>query len=338
MYANFYHGVENFSPKIQSSYFVTSTPHVFQQYKCIFGLTGSIGGPAEKEYLSEVFQAKVFSVPTFLDTCTQAESHKQECQGVDVFSTVEEQTRAIIKTCNEKHKDVPILVICATPPEATLLFTTLKGKLDEPDALQLFLEVDENGRRGNHQVWDKIVSKATEQLSSNHYRITITDYFGGRGVDYRITDERVDENGGFLIVVTAVPDSEREWVQWKGRTARQDHKGQYNAFLVNTQAPLKDNWTEICEIQPPLVGEKLMEKLLTLRDGEIKVKLTAHKQGLKDGMRANALCDNFYRTYTDPLDTWPPTPKHKMLRDFFDKHGSSPTEAVVREFSSSVGL
>ena len=41
------------NPVWQSHYFVTCTPHIFRQYDCIFGLTGSVGGQAEKDYLLE---------------------------------------------------------------------------------------------------------------------------------------------------------------------------------------------------------------------------------------------------------------------------------------------
>ena len=56
--------------------------------------------------------------------------------------------------------------------------------------------------------------------------VTVTDYFGGRGVDYKVKDKQIDKNGGLLVIVTSIPNT-REWIQWKGRTARQDKKGQY---------------------------------------------------------------------------------------------------------------
>ena len=43
-------------------------------------------------------------------------------------------------------------------------------------------------------------------------------------------DEQADKDGGMLVIATSVPD-EREWTQWKGRTARQDKSGQYMVIL-----------------------------------------------------------------------------------------------------------
>merc|ERR1719253_2592329 len=69
---------------------------------------------------------------------------------------------------------------------------------------------------------------------SKHWRVTVTTAVGARGQDYHISDELVDEKGGFLLVLEYVPDSEREWIQFLGRTARHDHPGQY-AVVLNSE-------------------------------------------------------------------------------------------------------
>jgi len=67
-YLNF----RDFSRKaqVQSSYFVTCTPHVFNQYEILVGFTGSVGGTAERKYLKDTYKAEIIRVPKFLDTCT----------------------------------------------------------------------------------------------------------------------------------------------------------------------------------------------------------------------------------------------------------------------------
>lgn len=54
---------------------------------------------------------------------------------------------------------------------------------------------------------------------------------GGRGHDYRVVDPGIDDRGGLLLILTWVPWSEREWIQFLGRTGRQDHAGQFAVFL-----------------------------------------------------------------------------------------------------------
>ena len=59
-------GVEPFSETRHAS---VCTPYVFNKYKGIFGLTGSVGGKAELSYLTKTYHAVKFDVPRFLDTC-----------------------------------------------------------------------------------------------------------------------------------------------------------------------------------------------------------------------------------------------------------------------------
>ena len=66
--------------------------------------------------------------------------------------------------------------------------------------------------------------------SGRYCRVTVTDYFGGRGHDYKCKDPTAEQKGGMLVIATSIPD-EREWIQWKGRTARQDYRGQYKVIL-----------------------------------------------------------------------------------------------------------
>lgn len=65
--------------------------------------------------------------------------------------------------------------------------------------------------------------------------MTVTDRFGGRGHDYQVMDKAANANGGMIVIATSVPD-EREWIQWRGRTARQDRPGQFH-IVLNREAP-----------------------------------------------------------------------------------------------------
>ena len=52
-------------------------------------------------------------------------------------------------------------------------------------------------------------------------------------------DKEANANGGMLVIATSVPD-EREWIQWRGRTARQDRPGQFHVVLSRQAPPLVD--------------------------------------------------------------------------------------------------
>jgi hypothetical protein len=79
--------------------------------------------------------------------------------------------------------------------------------------------------------WPQLVDKATE-FSGGRYPITLVSKWGARGLDFRCFSSRVNRNGGIMLVSTAVC-AEREWIQWIGRTARQDNPGQYAVYLAN---------------------------------------------------------------------------------------------------------
>ena len=89
--------------------------------------------------------------------------------------------------------------------------------------VQRLSEFDGSGRSLRAE-WQTIIDDATKRLGGtedSRCRVTVTDKFGGRGHDFQVVDKEANANGGMLVIATSIPD-EREWIQWKGRTARQD--------------------------------------------------------------------------------------------------------------------
>ena len=58
--------IEPFKDTFRSS---LCTPYMYNKYCCIFGLTGSVGGEAERAYIQKTYQAIPYEVPQFLHTC-----------------------------------------------------------------------------------------------------------------------------------------------------------------------------------------------------------------------------------------------------------------------------
>jgi len=69
----------------------------------------------------------------------------------------------------------------------------------------------------------RIISSATDKVVGNSRTairmITVTDPFGGRGHDFDVTEDAVNDEHGMLVIATSIAGS-RDWTQWKGRTAR----------------------------------------------------------------------------------------------------------------------
>jgi preprotein translocase subunit SecA len=58
-------------------------------------------------------------------------------------------------------------------------------------------------------------------------KITIMTESFSRGTDFKIFDKRIDEKGGLHIIQTFISTDLSEYIQARGRTARQGNKGSY---------------------------------------------------------------------------------------------------------------
>jgi len=280
-------------------------------YSCIFGLTGSLGRSAEKGYLAEHYEAVSFNVPYFLDTCRvdgkaiQGKKVPVHINKSDPLTTQEAQDSAVIELAVVKCQEVPVLVITKDSEGVRSLAAQLRSRLMElygppPGAGEgeegaeaegggssnssNVIELLHNPR--NPKEFVELVDRATEPVHSGHgdegpvdgtkqvWRITLTTAEGGRGHDYRVVDPAIDEKGGLLLILTFVPWSEREWIQFIGRTGRQDHAGQYAVFLntkdEEVQAATKDKGPQETLIDTILRhGDEQTERMLQGTKNEI---------------------------------------------------------------------
>ena len=111
------------------------------------------------------------------------------------------------------------------------------------EEIQLFCESNpKTGMIYPKEKWEEIIKDGTRPIrpkqgdsdsDSQRFRVTVTDMWGGRGHDFMMKDPDANRKGGGLVVIaTSIPyEGTREWIQWVGRTARQDKPGQYYAVL-----------------------------------------------------------------------------------------------------------
>ena len=215
-------------PETQSRHSCVCTPYMFNKYQAIFGLTGSVGGKAELNYLRKTYQAVKFDVPRFLDTCIGDARKEVTNHGVEIVDGEKAQAARVVEIAKEFFRRVPVLVIASSTDQLDRLVAALQEAGDIPsDEVQRFAQFDQEGKSLASE-WQTIIDDATRRLGGaedNRCRVTVTDRFGGRGHDFQVVDREANANGGMLVVATSMPD-EREWIQWKGRTARQDRPGQ----------------------------------------------------------------------------------------------------------------
>ena len=169
--------------------FQVCTPYIFNKYKGIFGLTGSVGGKAELGYLTKTYKAIKFDVPRFLDTCQGNARKVVHNHGVELVETEAAQVSRVVAIAKKFFRKVPVLIIAASVEELTKLVEALKADGGiPPDEIQRFSEFDSKGKTLKDE-WQTIIDDATKRLGSvddNRCRVTVTDSFGGRGHDFQV--------------------------------------------------------------------------------------------------------------------------------------------------------
>ena len=144
--------------------------------------------------------------------------------------------------------------------------------------------------------------------------MTVTDKFGGRGHDYQVIDEMSNENGGMLVIATMIPD-EREWIQWKGRTARQDRPGQFFVVLNLQDEILKKRPRIATALQRRSAAvaegtsaddERALEALLEAAGDGIGEQLAGFAVEQARGKRLNEATERYYHEHPRAFDDdWP---------------------------------
>jgi len=291
---------------------ILSRLQCFMSYSCIFGLTGSLGQQAEKNYLLEHYEAVTFNVPFFLDTCraegakgVQGKRALQQVGQREPLPGPGEQEDAVLELAAQKCAEVPVLIVVKDSAAVVRLANRLPKKLGE-----LYDQSYDTGDTGatirllhnpkKPGEFVELVDRSTEALDGHGenagdigrarqaWRITLTTAEGGRGHDYRVVDPAIDKAGGLLLILTWVPWSEREWIQFLGRTGRQDHAGQY-AVLLDAQ----DDVVKAAG-KKRRADESFAEAILRHGDAETAQLLQATKETIAKGKLMHRLSSRYW--------------------------------------------
>eukprot|EP00929_Paragymnodinium_shiwhaense_P063269 TRINITY_DN3161_c0_g1_i1.p1 TRINITY_DN3161_c0_g1~~TRINITY_DN3161_c0_g1_i1.p1 ORF type:complete len:1982 (+),score=496.58 TRINITY_DN3161_c0_g1_i1:40-5946(+) len=327
--------------------------HCFTSYSCILGLTGSLGQMAEQDFLSTHYNAVVFNVPYFLDTCRRADGSEQGKPVVkslnrgDIIQPNEEmQIQAVVNMAAAKCKDVPVLIIAKDQSRLEDVTQRLRDRLGEDVGSVNDASVGGGDRvlkllqdPGNPERFVKLVDTATQpwappgghpKKGEKMWRISVTTAEGGRGHDYRVVDPAVDEKGGFLLILMWVSWSQREWVQFLGRTARQDHMGQMAVFL-NGQSQ------EVFEVENSGVdvknGDQVVQAILAAGDEKMKAKCDKVGNHIERGTLMHKQTAMYWKQYNsdESTSTMQENVWRKLCRDYLLDDWS--TAAIKRDFN-----
>jgi len=166
-------------------------------------------------------------------------------------------------------------------------------------------ERDEDGKLLDWN-WKTVIEDTTKRTGTGdaaHFHITVTDVFGGRGHDFNCNDEFANTNGGMLVIATSIPDT-REWIQWKGRTARQDRPGQFYVVMSQQDAMFVDHPTLAADLNGKSDDEKI-EHILQLQDQGINDTLSHYEKEQAKGAWLNEMCDRYFTSHQRSTAEWP---------------------------------
>jgi hypothetical protein len=169
-------------------------------------------------------------------------------QGCHIASTHQDHFESLCSHAIEKSegdRQVPVLVLVKEERHCAELKSHIErklsalGKSSTDNKCQVIHRTlaETKPEKFERRVQESTTKRTIDDAGEKDHRITISTPYGGRGVDYRVVDDVVDQNGGLLVIIGYLPPSERDHVQFLGRTGRQDKYGQYTYILNRSDYP-----------------------------------------------------------------------------------------------------
>jgi len=248
------------------------------------------------------------------------------------------QIRKVVNLAVQKCNSVPVLIIAKDQAVVETVARKIRRKLGEhkggKEAEERVIRLLE--RPGEPQRFVKLVDAATQPWETDpatgenkSWRVTVTTAEGGRGHDYRVVDPAVDEKGGMLLILMWVSWSQREWVQFIGRTGRQDHAGQIAVYLNGQSQDILDMQTQGVDLSD---GGKVIETILQAGDEKMKLKFDKVGTQISRGTLMHTLAAKYWKQTktvqsTNPHQeiTW-----RKLCREYL--HSSRTEGSIAAEF------
>lgn len=182
--------------------------HYFKRYLSrngIFGVSGTLGGKADQDFLAKYYEAKSYTVP--------AHRHKRvvELPVIQVKGGTHQWIQTICETSwKVAERGQVVLVICE----------------DVKTADELHVKIQDGGRFKADQITMYTISEKhdIEKQTFCAGRVIIATNLAGRGTDIKV-DENVNNCGGLFILLTHFPHNRRVEKQIFGRTSRKGNPG-----------------------------------------------------------------------------------------------------------------
>jgi hypothetical protein len=178
-----------------------------KQYRSVYGLTGTLGSPVEREFLKSTFAVDYVTIPTARRSQLKQLRTLVANDEVKWLDDLADETRQIVR-----GEGRSILLICESINDVE----KVKKKVQDSgacncDDIITYTRAYEAFEYGGHQ-----------ELPCG--KVLIATNLAGRGTDIKIAEELL-EKGGLHVCLTYLPSSIRIEQQAFGRTARKGQKG-----------------------------------------------------------------------------------------------------------------
>ena len=241
---------EGIEPETESNVIGSiSHPTYFENYKILFGLTGTIGDEIERKEIELIYNVKCYDIPTNFEG-------KLIKEDLEIYENKTEKFNRILDIIlinkTKGNKALPILVILQSIEE-TIDF----GKILSEINLEYFTLND--------------IQKENEDFILNNIghsgSILIATNAAGRGTDI-IIDETSKKNGGLYVIIGFFPRNSRIEFQAIGRAGRQGNPGRAKIIISRDEEFIYYNYYFINKIKNQLNDE--IKALYLFRQNDVK--------------------------------------------------------------------
>ncbi|KAF4088642.1 hypothetical protein AMELA_G00057110, partial [Ameiurus melas] len=195
-----------------------SNSNFFKRYlsgKGIFGVSGTLGGDADKGFLARHYKTDSYVIP----------AHRRqmvtELPAVQVVGGTEQWLQTLCAMVSKvSNRGQVVLVVCEDVNTANALKEKVKAESKHSVTMYTMSE--------SHNI---------ENQEFNKGHIIITTNLGGRGTDIKVSEE-VNRCGGLFVLLTYFPNNRRVEKQVFGRTGRKGTPGMVQLILNHDHLPI----------------------------------------------------------------------------------------------------
>ncbi|MEM7382777.1 MAG: DEAD/DEAH box helicase [Bacteroidota bacterium] len=205
-------------PEQVSNNFISKIGYFKRYGDRLYGVTGTLGNQATREFLSAVYKTDMVVVPPYKERQIAGNDHSAyRCKELlaRILPTEESWYKATqASVLRSARNGQAVLVICKYIRQVQYLKEQLQSQY-APDKIYTYT---------GKQHFDKTRVSAGE--------IILATNIAGRGTDLT-TDPEVEANGGLHVCITFLPANSRVELQNAGRAARQGQKGTAQLILLH---------------------------------------------------------------------------------------------------------